>query len=456
MFWSAVIPGVLLLGLVIFVHELGHFLAAKWRRVTVHRFSLGFGPAIVKFQRGETEYRLGWIPLGGYVQMAGDSVGEDGEMPADAHAFLSHPWPGRFLIAVAGPAANLVTAFAVFVIVALTGVSSPDWPNVVGPTPDSSLAFQAGLREGDRFVALNGKPITTWRRLSDAYDAVPAGQAVTIDFQRGDSAFAMTLAPERRAPVWASLRLPSDAPVIGNVITGMPAYKAGLKEGDRVVTVDGAPIAIWGELPPAFAGKANREVVVGVEREGRRLDIRVTPIDPTGGPEGTQGRIGIEPPVQGVFVQRYGPIEAVQLGIGATGAAIVNVYGGMWMTFTRPLYYREYLGGPIFIAQAASEQARRGLDAYLQFLAMINIAVMAFNLLPIPVLDGGHIVLALLEAVRRRAISAVGYLRYQKVGLVVVGTLLLLILANDPMRLLQRQRALDRTHQETQVAPSPH
>jgi regulator of sigma E protease len=127
----------------------------------------------------------------------------------------------------------------------------------------------------------------------------------------------------------------------------------------------------------------------------------------------------------------------------------------MWLTVSRPLYYREYLGGPLFIAQAASQQARRGLDSYLQFLAMINIAIMAFNLLPIPILDGGHIVLALLEAVRRHAISARGYLRFQKVGLVVIGALFIMILANDPLRWLQRQRALGRAPQVETLAPSP-
>jgi membrane-associated protease RseP (regulator of RpoE activity) len=127
----------------------------------------------------------------------------------------------------------------------------------------------------------------------------------------------------------------------------------------------------------------------------------------------------------------------------------------MWLTVSRPLYYREYLGGPMFIAQAASEQARRGLDAYLQFLAMINIAIMAFNLLPIPVLDGGHITLALLQGLRGQAISYRAYVRFQKVGLAVIGTLFILILANDPLRWLQRQRALDKAPQEGKVAPNP-
>jgi regulator of sigma E protease len=161
--WKAVLPGVVLLRLVISRYELGHFLMAKWRGVRVLRFSLGFGPAMVAFTRGETEYRLCWVPLGGYVQMAGDHPEEDGSMPSGgADEFLSHPWFGRAMIAAAGPAANLVTAFLVLILVAILGVSYPDYPNRLGPTPDSSLAYGAGFREGDRIVAVSGRPVASW------------------------------------------------------------------------------------------------------------------------------------------------------------------------------------------------------------------------------------------------------------------------------------------------------
>jgi regulator of sigma E protease len=181
----------------------------------------------------------------------------------------------------------------------------------------------------------------------------------------------------------------------------------------------------------------------------------VTPINPEGRREATDARIGIEAPRHGTYVEHHAFPEAVVLGWRATGALVANVYGGMWLTVSRPLYYREYLGGPLFIAQAASEQAKRSFDSYLQFLAMINVAIMAFNLLPIPVLDGGHIALSLFQALRGQAISARAYIRFQKVGLVFIGTLFILILANDPLRLVQRQRALDKAPQEGQIAPSP-
>jgi regulator of sigma E protease len=251
------------------------------------------------------------------------------------------------------------------------------------------------------------------------------------------------------------LRRPPDPPVVGNVVTGMPAYKAGLKVGDRILAVNGVQVKEWDDLPRAIESQVDKPVVMHIHRGTREFDVTVKPMDPEGRRGAANGRIGIEPPRLGIYVERYPVLRSVALGFNATGSLIASVYGGMWLTISRPLYYREYLGGPLFIAQAASEQAKRGLDSFLQFLAMINVAIMAFNLLPIPVLDGGHIALALIQAVRGQAISSRGYLRFQKVGLVVIGTLFIFILANDPLRLVQRQRALDKAPQEGPVAPTP-
>jgi regulator of sigma E protease len=272
--------------------------------------------------------------------------------------------------------------------------------------------------------------------------------------QRGPRRVTVTLPPGQREPVLIGLKRPPDPPIVGTVMTGMPAYKAGIKEGDRVLAVNGRPVRVWDDLPAELRGEADRPVVLRILRGGQQYDITVTPMNPGDGGAGS-ARIGVEAPRRGVYVERHGLLESLELGTRATGALVGTVYAGMWLTVSRPLYYREYLGGPLFIAQAARQQARRGVDSFLQFLALINIAIMAFNLLPIPVLDGGHIVLALLQGARGQAISARGYIRFQKVGLVVIGALFILILANDPLRVWQRQRALEKAPQEKTLAPSP-
>jgi regulator of sigma E protease len=450
--WGQALPGVLLLGLVIFVHELGHFLMAKWRGVRVLRFSLGFGPKLVGFTRGETEYQLSWIPLGGYVQMAGDSPDPDGHMPGGREEFLSHPWFGRVLIAVAGPAANLVTAFVLLVLSGLVGVTSSDSPNVLGPLAVTSPAYALGLREGDQVVEVAGKPVHTWHELAERITAGSKQGSVDIVIERTRARQHFVLTPELLAHD-SGLREPPHPPIVGGVQTGLPAYKAGIKEGDRVIAVAGRPIRTWEDLPPAFQGLVDRPVSVTIEREGRRFDVTVKPVDLDG--KAQNGRIGIEMPRRMPYDQRLGLRAAVAYGFRATGQLVGSVYGSMWLTLSRPLYYRELVGGPLFIAQAALEQARHGLGYYLAFAALINVAIMAFNLLPLPVLDGGHVLLAVIEAVRRQAISARAYLRFQKIGLAVLGTLLLIVLANDPLRIVQRNRAIDEqsTSMPQPVAP---
>jgi regulator of sigma E protease len=451
---NMILPGLILLGLVIFVHELGHFLAAKWRRVRVLKFSLGFGPPLFKFTRGETEYRLSLIPLGGYVSMAGDTPNEDGSMPTGNGEYLSHPWYGRAFIAVAGPLANLITAFLIMMTIGLVGVTYPDFPNTLGPVADSTLAYRTGLRAGDRITAVGSEAVGSWVAIFMKERRVPAKQDLVLAAARGDSTFSFTIPAAQRDEFLSGLTRPPDPPVVGAVVVGMPAYKAGLKERDSILAVNGRPVKTWDELPRAISSQTDKAIVLRVVREGRAFDLTVTPMDP-GGVGGNAGRIGIEMRRAGNYVERYPLLRSMELGFRATGDLIGSVYQGMWLTVSRPLYYREYLGGPMFIAQAASAQAQRGLDSYLQFLAMINVAIMAFNLLPIPILDGGHIALALLQALRRQAISYRAYVRFQKVGLAVIGTLFVLILANDPLRWLQRQRALDKAPQEGQVAPSP-
>jgi regulator of sigma E protease len=455
---STVLPGLVLLGVVIFVHELGHFLAAKWRGVTVIKFSLGMGPEMTGFTAGGTRYCLSWIPLGGFVQMAGDSPGEDGSMPVGSQKeFLSHHWFGRVIIAVAGPLANLVTAYVVMVVICLHGVTQPDFPNLVGQLAPGTAAWRAGLRPGDRFTALSGHAVRTWHDLELATDGRRGTGALEFSLARAGAPVRLQVPADESRAVLGDLAPESSPPVVGTVATGMPAYRAGLQDGDHILSVDGVAVQRFEQIGQQLRGKVDHPVRVEVQRGDKRFELTLSPISADGSRGSQHAVIGIEAPRGMTWVQKFTPVEAVKAGFTGTVSLVETVYAGMWLTVSRPVYYRDYVGGPIFIGQMARDSARKGLDNYLYLIAMINLAIMAFNLLPVPLLDGGHITLALLEAVRRRALSAKAYLNFQKVGLVFVGTLFLFILSKDVVRPFQRMRALDRAPGETTtVAPAPH
>ncbi len=447
---------VVVLGIVVFVHELGHFLAAKMCGVTVLKFSLGMGPEIVGFTRGGTRYCLAWVPLGGFVQMAGDSPNEDGTMPQGGpEQFLTHPWPGRMFIAVAGPLSNLITAYVVMVVMCLNGITQPDFPSVLGAVPDTSAAYHAGLREGDRILALGGRSVRTWHDMEVLADARDRAKAFELSLERGTQNVTLTLDAAQSRPVLSGLEPQARPAIVGSLMTGMPAYRAGVQEGDHILAVDGHPVARFDEIVGFVRPKVDQPVVLTLRRGSETIERTVTPITAGGKSGNKDGVIGIEAPRGMTWVQHFGLLEAIKASFSGTGGLVQTVYAGMWLSISRPVYYHEYVGGPIFIAQMARDSARKGLDQFLYFLAMINCAIMAFNLLPVPLLDGGHITLALLEAVRRRSLSARAYINFQKVGLVLVGTLFVLILSKDIVRPFQRMHALDKAPRETTtVAPT--
>jgi regulator of sigma E protease len=455
---SAILPGVLLLGILIFFHELGHFLVAKWRGITVLKFSLGLGPEMVGFTSGGTRYCLSWVPLGGFVQMAGDHPNEDGSIPEGGpEQFLTHPWSGRILVAIAGPGANFVFAFLTYIVIfTVVGEAQKDWPSVIGPPDAGSPAESAGLREGDRIRSVGGRPVRMWGDFGPAIDKSDTTHALAVGMSRGDSLFTVMLPPGGVTPFTKSLGPPSP-PVVRAVNSGLPAYLAGLKEGDRVLAVDGAEVRQFWDIPRHLAGKAGRDVVLHVKRGDTAFDITVRAMGVPGDTTklGWIGIEGVGPPNETQLHLRRPFLEAVPLAMRATLSGTRTVYEGLWTTLTQFWQVHEQMGGPIFIAQMARDAARRGLDWWLGLMAMISLALMAFNLLPIPLLDGGHVTLALLEAVRRRAMSAKGYLNFQRAGLILVGTLFVFIVGQDLTRPIRRMRALEKAPRETTtVAPA--
>jgi regulator of sigma E protease len=257
---------------------------------------------------------------------------------------------------------------------------------------------------------------------------------------------------ERAQAVMIGLQpLPLPA-VVGTATLGMPAYQAGVKKGDRVLAVGGKPVRWFHEVRAELQGHADRPVKLRIERAGREFDLMLTPkrYEGRGGP----ARVGLEPPRGLEVVERSSLAEAIPGAWRATLQLVGDNFRSIGMAVSRPAYYGDAMGGPIFIGQLAQQSAERGLDQWLYMLAFINIAVMAFNLLPVPVLDGGHIVLAFLEALRRRPITGRIYAMLMNVGAVLLLSLFLIVISKDILRPFQRMQAVDRASQGSPpVAP---
>ena len=221
-----------------------------------------------------------------------------------------------------------------------------------------------------------------------------------------------------------------------------------------VLLGDATRVHIFNDFALARRGPPDQPIPFRFERDGKPFDLTVTPMRVDG--TGESALIGIEAQRGMEWVERLPLTEAVPAAWRGTGGLVQSVYGSLWLTLSRPAYYRESVGGPIFIGQMARDSAKRGIDRWLYLLALINIAIMAFNLLPVPLLDGGHVTLAVLEALRRRAVSGRTYMNFQKVGLVLVGTLFVFIISKDLMRPLQRLRAVDKAPRETTTVEPTH
>ena len=433
-FWSIALYGALVLGALVFVHELGHFLVAKWLGVRVLSFSIGMGPRLFGFESGGTDYRISILPLGGFVRMAGDSP-DATDRQGRSDEFLEKPWWARALITAAGPFANLLLALLINIAVYLIGVRTPDFPSTVGRVARASIVERIGLREWDKIESLDGRPASTMRRLSDAVDRVESGKqdgSVPLRVLRGGKP--VDLAMNRRDAARFAQELDwNTGTVIGRVFLGLPAYQAGLREGDEILSVDGARVTNWTDLSSKIRKSPDTALKLEVRRGREQFPVTVTTT-----PDSV---IGISLPETITSIERFPLNEALGLGVRQTLYAAGQIYQGLWSFVTNPVRLSSSVAGPIAIAQVARDQAKSGLDQLLSFASFISVALMAMNLLPIPILDGGHVLFAILEGVRRRPLSFRTQAAFQRVGLAVLGGLVIFSFANDLTRVSQRKRA---------------
>ncbi len=425
------------LGVLIFVHELGHFVMARRLGVRVLTFSLGFGPKVLKVVRNDTEFCISAIPLGGYVKMAGENP--DDPRTGRPDEFLSKTKWERFQVLVAGPAMNIILAVVVMAVILAQGAEVPAYQDqvpVVGVVQPASPAEQVGIRAGDRMLRVAGREVTTWEQFYVAIGTRPR-QEVPITFERGGQPITVTVRPtsETKYEVGDIGVLPDVSPVIRSVVTGDPADKAGIKAGDLVYAVEGQRVVFAHHLSDAISKHPGQPIDMAITRNGRTEHIRVTPEK-----RGDRGIIGIGIN-DATRTFKPGPLEAIGLSFRRNlefSGVIFRTLGGLFVGQTSP----RQLMGPVAIAQLSGESAQAGWIALFTLLASISLNLGLLNLLPIPVLDGGHIFIMALEGIARRDFSMQVKERMFMAGFFLLMLLMVTVIYNDLTRITWIERLM--------------
>jgi regulator of sigma E protease len=414
------------LGVIIVVHEAGHLLVAKAFGVRVLTFSVGFGKRIWGIRRGETDYRLSAVPLGGYVRLGGENPDEN---TGDPREFLNKPRWQRILVYLAGPLMNVLLAIALFTVLFMVGIeltNLPEMPPVVGEIEEGSSADVAGIQRGDRIIAINGTPTESWQEIFMGLVGSPK-KPVQLQVEREGRRFAATVTPKELRPYEGDLAgiLPILRAKVTMVEAGKPAEKAGLLAGDEIRALDGRPVTERQDFIDYIGQRPGKPVAITVHRQGEPVTLTVVPSDENG-----LGRIGIGIGSTGYY-QRYGPVRAVAASIQYNVVIVKATFDVLGKIFSRQIAPQSALAGPIEIAAQSGAAARTGFKELLHLMGFISISIAIMNLLPIPILDGGQICILTVEGVIRRDLS----LRFKEVvsqvGFVMILLLMFMVLWFD-------------------------
>ena len=438
---------VVVLGITVTVHEFGHFAVAKLLKIRVLVFSLGFGPRLVGFTRGGTEYRLSPIPLGGYVKMAGETFDE--ERKGDPGEFLSHPKWHRFLVAIAGPSMNILLAIAILAFSYFKGVPVPRYPKepaIVGPVYAGSIAKRAGLETGDRIISVHGNATNTWEDMELALLVAPRNE-LNVEVWRNHQVLPLHFdppKPEQVDPGALGFRFSLPKALVYALDENSPAKRAGLKEGDQILSVsgNGKTAADYNRILNLISDSKGipldfkvRRPEVELEKDklweasenakSRILHLTITPVE-------EKGRVVVG------FVPDY-PTDLQQFGIiGALDQSVRRTYE--MLNLTLRLIGRIFqgsvsvktIGGPIEIARISGSAAQtRSARIFFEFLGLISLNLGIFNLLPIPILDGGVIALLVVEGLLHRDLSLSVKEKIVQVGFVFLILLMGFVVFND-------------------------
>ncbi|MGA9117971.1 MAG: RIP metalloprotease RseP [Bacteroidota bacterium] len=433
-FLMTILYFVVTLGVLVFVHEFGHFIAAKIFRMRVDRFSIGFPPRAFGKQIGETDYCVSWIPIGGYVKIAGmidESFDTDFlEKPPEPWEFRAKPIWQRMIVISAGVIMNILLAIVIFWGINYVQGSVVRETTTVGYVAEKSPGASAGFQVGDRILAVNGEPVTTWEAMySDALVA-SLNQDVTFLVQRGTEQRQLLLSRSLLKDTSTDplgLIPDSSEMTIGSVDPGKPADKLGLKPGDVLLSLNGTPIGRdQQKVRDIVEANAGKEVAVEWRRDTVVMKGSTVP--------SRDGRIGIFFGIRyvGPIKQiRYTLLEALPKGVKEIGDVAVLFVKQIWQVITGKTPFSQSVGGPIKIAQMATQSAEMGWAAFLGFMALLSVSLAILNILPFPALDGGHLAFLVYEVIFRREVPIGVKLGLQRAGFVLLLAFMAFVLYND-------------------------
>lgn len=430
-FLTSAVAVAFVLGVMILVHEFGHFAAAKFFRVRVEQFAIGFGKRLFGVRRGETDYRLNLLPLGGYVKMSGENPLE--ARTGDPGEFMSHPRWQRFIIALAGPFMNVVLAVGLMTVVFMVHYEYPaylDQPAVIGDVLDGTPAATAGLASGDRIVKIDGQANPTWQDV--AYKIVLSpGHPVDVEISRNGQIIDKKVTPEPMGPdrIGEAGWTPERPVPVASVDPNMPAAKAGMRKGDVILALNGRPVRSIESLLGLLETNKTKPVTVTISRNGQKIDMPITPVVST--VDGKQRyRLGF---------QSSEPIHVDKLPFTQAFAKSIDEnkrLSGLILVMVEKLVQHQVplqqISGPIRIAEMSGQAAReQGWTPLMELMAGISINLAIFNLLPFPILDGGMILFLAIEGIRRRDISLRIKERIYQVAFVLLVLFAVMVIYND-------------------------